>query len=477
LRVPLLGGAYTARSVIANAQRCVNLYAETNPKDAESPITCYPTPGEVLLATAESGPWRGLWRATNGECFGVAGKTLYFIDPSATLTALGTISNLFTPVGLVDNGATLLCTDGTPTGGWTVDLATHAFAEIVDPNFLGSPRVDYVDTFGLLSAPGTRTFYSTTSNAITPFNGLYQADKTAFPDLLIGVAVTHRDIWLIGAQRTEVWFNAGNNPFPFQLHPGAYIDHGTCAVYSICTHGEKVFWLSQDKEGRGRVLMASSLNYQAQAISTFAVEYFIQGYEQISDCIAFCYQQDGHTFVVFNFPSANSGRGATWVYDINTELWHERDWIDNDGLSGRSRPNCAVAVYGKVLVGDYANGNLYALDLNTYTSNGAPVVRRRGFPHLVAEGKRVAFSNFQADVQCGTGGEGATIYLRYSDDRGVSYSDPLPQSLGAGGEYLVQPQWTQLGYSRDRVFELFWSADFRTALQGAYLWPPGEMLT
>ena len=33
-RIPLLGGAYVTKGVIADAQRCVNLFPEKNPQDA-----------------------------------------------------------------------------------------------------------------------------------------------------------------------------------------------------------------------------------------------------------------------------------------------------------------------------------------------------------------------------------------------------------------------------------------------------------
>ncbi len=44
-RLPLLGGAYTARSVIANAQKCINLYPEKNQSDSPVPLTHYQRPG------------------------------------------------------------------------------------------------------------------------------------------------------------------------------------------------------------------------------------------------------------------------------------------------------------------------------------------------------------------------------------------------------------------------------------------------
>jgi hypothetical protein len=60
--------------------------------------------------------------------------------------------------------------------------------------------------------------------------------------------------------------------------------------------------------------------YTAQRISTHAVEWQIQQYGNLSDAIAYTYQQDGHSFYVLIFPSANT----TWVFDVATSLWHER---------------------------------------------------------------------------------------------------------------------------------------------------------
>lgn len=54
-KVPLTEGAYTTRSVIAEAQRCVNLYGEKNPEDSSFPFTYYPTPGLRFLVSGAGG--------------------------------------------------------------------------------------------------------------------------------------------------------------------------------------------------------------------------------------------------------------------------------------------------------------------------------------------------------------------------------------------------------------------------------------
>jgi hypothetical protein len=61
------------------------------------------------------------------------------------------------------------------------------------------------------------------------------------------------------------------------------------------------------------------------------------------------------------------------------------------------------------------------------------------------------------------------LWLDWSDDRGHTFGNPVPQNMGGQGEYLTQAQWQRLGYARDRCFRLTWTSPLRTALQGAWI--------
>lgn len=61
------------------------------------------------------------------------------------------------------------------------------------------------------------------------------------------------------------------------------------------------------------------------------------------------------------------------------------------------------------------------------------------------------------------------IFLDWSDDRGHSFLIPVGRTLGPLGDYEASLQWQRLGYARDRVFRLTWSAPVATALQGAWI--------
>ena len=467
----LMNGAYEARSVIAGAQRCVNLFPEINQRatilspympqqTAPTLMTHYPTPGLTLLATAAEGPVRGLFRSNNGVLYMVAGTTLYSVSNTWVLTPLGTIPFATTPVSMTDNGQTMVLVDGS-SSGWTYSNA--GFAPITDSSFYGSRRVDYMDTFLLFARPNSQTWYCSLSNE-TSFDPLYLANKTGYADNLQTIIVCARQVWLLGEVTTEVWYDAGTPDFPFAAVPGGFVPHGCIAPYSAATQDINVFWLSHDLQGRAIVLQGQG--YSAMRISTHAIENEISGYSTIADAIGFCYQQEGHVFYVLQFPSADK----TWVYDLSTRLWHERMWLDGNGVEHRWRPNCAAYCYETNVVGDWQTGALYSLDMNNYTDNGQPIRRIRSFPHLVDGLKRIVYNRFVADMETGTYPSATvspTVSLRWSDTRGATWKQPITRSLGQEGQPQKVVQFRRLGMARDRVFELSWSAATATALNGA----------
>jgi hypothetical protein len=461
--VQLLGGTYQARSVIASAQRCVNLVPEINQGDAETPVTHYLRAGLKQQGLPPSpGLGRGLYRATNGELFAVVGTGVYFVDSLGNFTLLGNLASLTSICSMTDDSSTVVLVDGSPVG-YTIALAGHAFAPIADVQFLGADKVGFLDTFVLSNVPATQEFQSTHSNGLV-WDPLYFASKTAFSDGLITLAVVHREIWLIGSLTTEVWFNAGNPTFPFAILPGVFFEHGCAATYSVATHDQYVFWLDQDKDGARFVVMGEP--YKVTRISTYAIEEALRKYSKVSDGIGFVVKLGGHIFYYLTFPSVD----ATWVYDKQTELWHEETWTDNNGREHRSRLSAAAFAYGLNWGQDWETGALYQIDPDTFTDNGVAIVRRRGFPHILSNGNRVSYASFRADMQAGEASLGDSIvFLRWSDDRGRTWGNALDQSLGQTGEYLVQPQWRRLGAARDRVFELFWDCPQLTALNGAWI--------
>lgn len=475
MRLELTGGFYEARSIIANAQRCLNLYPEINQDGAPCKLTHYQTPGLLLLSTCVTSRCRMLYQASNGNLYGVYGNKVYAIASNFAFTELGTIAFNVTPCYMQDNRSIIVLVDGT-TSGYVIDMATNVMTTISDPAFYGATRVDYMDTYFVFNRPGTNQFYWSPSNwnGTDAFDSLDIATKTAYPDDIASLIVMYSNIWLIGNQRsTEVFYNSGNADSTFEQQPGTFIEHGTDAPYSLAKQDLAVYFLCRDQQGRA-IVVRGGADYKVKRISTHAIENEIGSYETISDAIGWTYQQEGHIFYVLTFPTADK----TWVYDEASEKWHERCWLDDDGNEHRIRANAMAFAYGKVICGDWQNGNLYELSLDAYTDNGQDIKRLRDFPHIVEDYNRVYYQGLIADMQVGSDTDPAsepTLSMAYSDTRGQTWSNALTQSLGRTGEYLTTPQYSRLGMARDRVFRLYWSGDFATALNGVFLeYKPGK---
>jgi len=468
MRIPLTGGAYVAKSIIASAQRCLNLYPEINPKDAPVPFTYYPRPGIRLLAdTGSLSALRTLYRASNGNLYGVSGRAVYLISSTWGITFLGALAvSLNTPVSMADNGVDIVLVDGT-LYGYTINLATNTFGQIVAEGFYGADYVQYVDTYFVLNKPNSPVMYISGSNATT-FDALDFASKAGSADNIVAVQVVHREVWLIGQLSTEVWYNTGAADFTFGPISGVYIEHGCCAKYSVAKQDLSVYWLSQDQQGD--LLVIEGNGYKALRISTHAIEREFQSYAVVNDAIGFTYQFEGHTFYQLTFPTAQ----RTWVYDVASGLWHEEGWTDDNGIQKRHRANCAAFAYGTNVIGDWETGTIHALDTNIYQDNGKSIVFLRSFPHIEKEGRRLLHRQFIADMEVGTAPgtmlpAEPMVSLRWSDTRGASWGNAIQQTLGSAGDYLTSIQFQRLGVARDRVYELSWSAPYKTALNGAWL--------
>jgi len=453
---PLIQGFYQSRSIIANAQRCVNLYTEANTTtneqapsfkvpDAIFPYTFYPRPGYSTLYAMGSaaGAARCNYTASNGDLYRVVGDTVYYVDSTWTHTVLGTIGAGTSEVCMADNGLAVLIVDGT-ANGYAIDLTTHAFGTVNDPAFYGATRVDYADTYFALNRPNTNQFYISLSEVsydnltgtISPgqlyaaFDPLDIAAKAGWPDDIAGIIFLRRELWLIGQKTTEVWFNSGDPTFTYQEIPNAFIEHGCIAPYSIWKEDVSTYWLSQDKEGRAIVI--EGMQYQARRISTHAIENVFATYSTLSDAVGSIYQVEGHVFYKLTFPTAN----ATWVYDIATGFWFEDVFTDTNGGENRSKGIYAANAYQTNIESDWATGDLLKIDLASYVDVDHAIVRRRGFPHFMSDGGRVSYPSFIADISVGE----STNQLLSVDLRagGSGYtSSPSVTAVGGGGTGAV----------------------------------------
>lgn len=423
------------------------------------------TPGLDLLNSIGPGPIRCLYTATNDVLYMASGNKLYSVDSSFNGTLVGTLQTSTGAVDMADNGIQLFVVDG-PNGYWST-LASTALTQVVDINWLGSNRVTFQDGYFIFVVPGTKEFYLSDLNDVT-FVSPANTDKNGYPDNLVCQVSVNRNLWLFGEVTTEVWFDSGDNLNPFQYIPGSLMQYGCVAPFSVNVLFNTVFWLGKDRNGSGQVFMASG--YQPQRISTHSIETAIQNYPTMSDAFAYSYQEDGHHFYILVFPTAQ----ATWGYDTTTGLWHERAYLKQGQLQ-RIRQNAYAFAYGKHIVGDYANGNIYLQSSDVFTDNGAYISRQRVSPHLSDNMNRIFYNSFQVDIEAGVGidglGQGQTpqAMLTWSDDGGKTWSNEMVAPIGGIGATKTRTIFRRLGSGRNRVFKVVITDPIKIGIMGAEL--------
>ena len=502
MRTPILGSSYVTRSVNAADNRMVNLFPEVIPEGGKEPGFLNRAPGLNFLQTVGTGPIRALWaHQTNGSDFYVvSGVQVYKLTgTTATPILIGTVSGTG-PVSIADNGTQIFFACNGPS--YIYNETTNVFGPITDPDFPGAVTVGYLDGYFVFNEPNSQRVWVTALLDGYDINALDFASAEGSPDGLVSINVDHREAWLFGSDSVEVWYDAGLADFPLTRIQGAFNELGCAAAFSVAKLDNTLFWLGTDARGQGIVYKANG--YNGQRVSTHAVEWQIQQYGNISDAIAYTYQQDGHGFYVLTFPSAN----ATWVYDAATQAWHERAGWDNGSFT-RHRSNCQCNFGGNIIVGDYQNGNIYTLSLTTYADNSQ--IQRwlrswRALPTGTNTLKRTAQHSLQLDAQAGallapitedvflTTEDGFRLItesynnlidettisvnpppqfmLRWSDDGGHTWSNEHWAQGGAVGAYGTRIFWRRLGMTlklRDRVYELSGTDPIQIAIMGAEL--------
>lgn len=372
----------------------VNMYPELVPEGGKQPAFLQRAPGLVLRADIGSGPIRGMWEH-GSYLYVVSGNTFYQVGPTYAATSKGTVAG-FGPVSLADNGTQIMI--AADPFGYIYNTATDVFAQITDPDYPGAAVVDYLDGYFVFIEPNSQRIWVTALLDGTSVDPLDFVSAEGDPDNVISMIVDHREVWLFGKNSTEVWYNAGLSDFPLVRVQGAFNELGCAARYSVAKMNNQVYWLGADDRGQGIVYVANG--YQGQRISTHSVEWQIQQYGSMSDAIAFTYQQDGHSFYVLAFPSV----GKTWVYDASTGAWHERAGWNEQWT--RYRAATQVFYNNENIVGDYQNGNIYALDMGTYDYNGEAQRWTRSWRALPTGQntlQRTAQHSLQLDCETGVG--------------------------------------------------------------------------
>jgi len=425
------------------------------PDFATGKIVLLPTPGLEQFTLVATGPIRGM--EVMGEAIFVVGGTgVYLVNAGGASTFLGNIAS-GGPVSMANNGTQVMIVVPETNQGWIA--TTSSLTQITDTDFPGATSVTYINGYFVCSTPFSNEFFISELMDGRNWDALDFASKEAAPDYLTAVKRVGQTLWLVGERTSEIWVGATSGDFPFQRSSSGFIEHGTVAPFAIVARESLIFWF-----GENRVAYMSDGGLPRR-ISTHAIEQAWAGYGVVFDARAWSYDMDGHQMFVLTFPWA----GETWVYDLTTQQWHERE---SDGYFGTWRPHCGVMFGGGVVGGDSIDGRLYLVRPVSAHETGVQIQRLATGTTLNSEGYYLRHNRFELDMETGVGllvGQGVDpqVCLQWSDDRGRTFSNEHWQTLGRLGKYQTRMHWSRLGTSRSRTYRLTMADPVMTSIVAA----------
>lgn len=343
-------------------------------------------------------------------------------------------------------------------GAFTVSGSTvSAFS---DPDLPAPNSVAFLDGYFLFSIGDGRIFASDLNDPIV--DALSFANCEAKPDGLTVGKVSGQLFYGFGPESTEIWQNAGTSPFP--LARVQVVSIGIRGPH--CVAGDQIGWDS------GLIMVSSDgkvrqwTGYQANVISTPAVERSIDGVTDTSQLFAFVsVSRDIQSWTL-------TGPGFTWEYNLNTKSWHERRSLGRADWRGRF----SCKAFGSWICGDAENGTLWRIDPNATREGTIDVPRlvesvaSRGFP------ARFPIYRADFDFTVGTASEtgidpiqtAPSVRISWSDDGGNTWSIPVIRALGRQGDYGRRVSLTGVGSSNQhgRKWRLEWSDPVYVSLIG-----------
>lgn len=405
-RFAFVGPSYRSQSVNADCQMTMNLYVESvESGQGKGPLALYCTPGLNQLYNLGSAGVRGIITA-QGRTFCVAGTTLW------ELLASTAAPNKINRGNIVSDGQAVSMASG-PTqvliasagNLYVFNLPTNVLALLPPFNagtglgLLGPvSQVVYADGFFFALIQNSNQIQASNPLDGSTWQGVSATQVSVFTDNVSAIYADHRLLWVFGPNNTQPYFDSGNFPFPYDVIQGGFIEQGIAAPFSVAKLDNSIFWLGEDARGSGIVWRANG--YQPVRISTHAQEYVFSTYPTIADAVCYAYQDQGHTFYVMNFPTAQK----TWVYDCATQMWHERGfWNSQAGIFTQHRAGFHTFNFGMHLVGDPTTGAVYQQSINLLSDFGNPIKRIRRAPHISDEQKFIFHTKIQVDVETGLG--------------------------------------------------------------------------
>lgn len=403
---------------------------------------------------------RGIFTSATGSMFTVYDTTLYKIDSPTQTTIIATNigGSIVEDVSFAENLEYLQLCDGIQM--YKYRFSDGYFDTVAYP---AQPKqiVWLKGRFLAINSGPTpeernKVYYSeaglTGDSGVTwNSSAFFVAEQSA--DSISSIIVSNGFAWLFGDRSYEVHEPTGLSTDPFDL-----MDSTTNSIgcNSDTTEiGDIIFFLGTAQVGTQQIFMTKG--FSAVPISTVAIEGrladFVSKGKDLSDVKVDSYSQAGHLFVVFTFIGAN----YTIVYDLTTNLWHQRARYDNTTPSLDRSDYFYYNEFDNNIITGAPNGKLLSLDVNTYDeydeANGTrPLVMEYTAPVYWDSLNKISIVEFMIDIN--TGYEylynDPKVIIESSRDGGYTFRNSRFYDIAGNVTLRVR----KLGMSREHVIRM-----------------------
>lgn len=312
--------------------------------------------------------------------------------------------------------------------------APTAFADVDLP---ASNSVSALNGY-LLFTTGAGTIWATGLNAVTVATN---SVKTAPGPLIRGV-VYRGEFFAFGADFCKPYKDVGASPFPLEEVGAFVIPRGLVGTHAVA--GWEPGWSNQLCWVADDYVVYRLDGYAPVPIGNEDVTRDIKASADPSLIQMSVAMAGDHPMLIVKSPDE-----FTWVRDMNTNEWHERESYEAEDFRG----SCSVRAFNRWIMGDETTGKLAEFDETYYREYSDPLIWsiESGCPPTFPSQGEVPRADFH--FTAGTGeasGEDPVqtnpqAEISWSKDGGRSYGNALLRGIGQQGAYRNNVRVTRCG--------------------------------
>lgn len=412
------------------AGRLINTYAEKLQDGARSTFARRRAPGLTAMAVSEHNSMRGM-HFHNGILYIAQAERLSKVEVvlgAYVISDIGALPGTKRVTFARNNKAPvpdILCV--TENDVYVITSGSPP-ASLGDGDLPQPLTVCFLAGYFIFAIRDGRVFFSGLND--TTISALDFGKAESRPGGIYGAYPYGELLLLCGPSFIEVWQNAGNaTGSPFSR--AAVIPRGIASTFAIAGFEDGFSTIAFVGDDNGVYLLSGG--YSPSKVSTPDLDRLIEAVSDKATLDVTVSITSGHHWI------SVSGPTFSWVYEVQTGLWHERQSYEAPNW----RAVCSAMAFGGWVMGDRYTGQVWMLDANKAREGAEPLIvsyisqPASGFPN------RVAIPRADFDFIVGQGlvsGEepietDPVVLISWSDNGGMSFGVPVKRSLGAMAKF------------------------------------------